>query len=364
MRAWLLRFTLIPLGLLVGLLVFEGLLRLATEPTVGSGKSFFMGPPMVFDPVLGWRNQPGRWRFGATQVDGRWIPSHYEVNRLGFRGPEISSRKSRGTTRIICMGDSGTFGVLAVPRKNFGVPAVPGKKKGRKFVWRAVTSYPGALGERFAREGRDDVEVINAGVTGYSSTHALRQLMVQLLDLAPDILTLRLGANDSQPSWAPQRRPLEPSHPLTRFLLYRLHDWRSTRLLLRAYQDTKRFHPAARSVPWATTERFRYNLERIVDEAHRRGTRVIFLDYPLVATHAFRRMPELDHAMRNVARERGVPVLNTRSRLLAKDGEFYSSLDRVHPNERGARLLAQLLYEKLLSLGWIPDPEDDIRTSS
>lgn len=146
MRAWLLRFTLIPLGLLVGLLVFEGLLRLATEPTVGSGKSFFMGPPMVFDPVLGWRNQPGRWRFGATQVDGRWIPSHYEVNRLGFRGPEISSRKPRGTTRIICMGDSGTFGVLAVPRKNFGVPAVPGKKKGASLSGEPLRATRGRWG--------------------------------------------------------------------------------------------------------------------------------------------------------------------------------------------------------------------------
>jgi lysophospholipase L1-like esterase len=342
MHAWLLRFSLIPVALVVGLLVSEGLLRLATEPTVGDSDSFFLGQDMIFDPVLGWKNQPGTCR-GVTQVDGRWVPLTHEVNRLGFRGPEISPRKPQGTTRIVCMGDSGTFGVLALPRRG---------KRG-KIKWRAITSYPDALRERLEQEGRHDVEVINAGVIGYSSAHALRQLMVQLLDLAPDILTLRLGINDSVPSWAPRRPPLEPSHPLTRFLLYRFHDWRTTRLVLRAYQDAERFHPAVNSVPWATTERFRYNVERIVDEAQRRGIRVIFLDYPLVAPRTYPRMPELQQAMLDVASAHGVPVLETSSKLLADGAGFYDPLDGVHLNERGARLLAELLHQKLLALGWI-----------
>ena len=94
-------------------------------------------------------------------------PNYTEHNELGYRGDSFSLKKPAGTFRIVAIGASATYG--------FGV--------------NAHQAYPAVLQDVL----RDDyhyrhVEVINAGVLGYSSYEVLANFQFRLLELDPDLL--------------------------------------------------------------------------------------------------------------------------------------------------------------------------------
>jgi lysophospholipase L1-like esterase len=110
-----------------------------------------------------WSPTPGfRGVFGGKTVS---------INHLGVRGAEVALPKGVGTRRIVCFGDSITFG--------FGV----GDDE----------TYPVAL-EQSLGPGKN--EVINAGVTGYSSYQALGLARRLLPRLQADAALLLIGWND------------------------------------------------------------------------------------------------------------------------------------------------------------------------
>ena len=341
------------ISLVVSVLLVEGVLRLVTDRHVGSPENRCDDPMyrqfgIALDPVFAWRNQPGAAAERCPPEAGEGVA--VDVNRLGFRGAEVSARKPEGTLRIVCMGDSGTFGVQAVKDPNSPIG----------IGWRAISSYPSGLAERLAEEGRRDVEVINAGVVGYSSSHGLRLLLLRVLDLEPDIVTVRFAANDASPAWGPERRAAEPRHPLPRTLLYAFHGWRLMRLGLAAYQGVPSQHPEPDSVFWSTPDDFRWNHERMVEETRERGVRLLFMDYPRgppgpdrLSSAIENRMPELERILAEVAAETGTPLLVTAPHLEGRAEPMYNVIDRVHPNDRGARRIADLLFEELDALGWL-----------
>lgn len=340
---------------LVGLILCEGALRLTTGSDFPETETFFRGL-LIYDPVVSWRNVPGVIS-GRRMANDRWVETTYEVNSMGFRGPEIRRDKPEGVTRIVCLGDSGTFGVLSLSDDS--------APDGYRFF--AIPNYPDFLQARLFREGLNNVEVINAGVVGYSSNHGLRQLIVKVLELEPDIITVRFSANDSHPSWDTARRSIEPSNPVTRALLYDFHDWKITRLLLHTYQSIPGFHPEKDSVLWTSSKRFKTNLERMIELGRQHDAEVIFIDYPIPVLEKkdredrqarygrarFHLIPKLQAIVHSVALFNGVELLETRQPLLAGAAELFDKRDLVHPNERGAALIADLLFEKLQSLDWL-----------
>ena len=196
----------IGLAILVSLLTClacEGALRLVTNPLFPSTRTLFR-PWMAVDPVFSWRNIPGVEVGPVERSDGRVIDA--QINALGFRGPQVPRPKSAGVVRIVCLGDSATFGVIQPDRP--GGEHVP------------IISYPEELRLLLEDEKRTGVEVINAGVIGYSSSHGLRQLVLQILELDPDVVTFRFGANDQYDSWAPALRAQEPTGGIRRAAFY------------------------------------------------------------------------------------------------------------------------------------------------
>lgn len=87
-------------------------------------------------------------------------------NAFGLRGPEITPEKPAGTFRIIALGDSSTFGATE-----------------------DTDTYPAWL-QRILREdyGLTNVEVINAGVQGYTTWHTLSNFEFRMLELDPDLI--------------------------------------------------------------------------------------------------------------------------------------------------------------------------------
>lgn len=94
------------------------------------------------------------------------------INSLGYRGRDISPQKSPGTIRILCLGDSVTFG---------------------DFVNNNET-YPHHLQALF-EENLMPVEVINAGVGGTTIVDHLYFLR-KSMEIQPDIVILTFSEND------------------------------------------------------------------------------------------------------------------------------------------------------------------------
>lgn len=96
------------------------------------------------------------------------------TNRQGFRNSEFSAKPAAGTYRIVCLGDSITFGwgmdeKLSYPR----------------VLERYLNTQPGA---------KIRVEVINAGVPGYDLEQITLYLSKKILSLKPDLVTVcKLG---------------------------------------------------------------------------------------------------------------------------------------------------------------------------
>jgi len=93
----------------------------------------------------------------------------FQINRFGFKGPEISRKKPAGVIRIMTLGDSCTFGEFD------------------------KLSYPRVLERKLRKKGLK-VEVINAGVEGYSPQNLILRLPYYL-SFEPDYMSVFIGWN-------------------------------------------------------------------------------------------------------------------------------------------------------------------------
>ena len=113
--------------------------------------------PLVIPSIKEWQAESG----------------HLIINSKGFRGKEFNKEKKADVNRIITMGDSVTFGITP-----------------------EVCPYPSQLQEIFNKKYPNKVEIINAGVEGYSSEYVLKRLKYDILQYKPDIITVYVGWND------------------------------------------------------------------------------------------------------------------------------------------------------------------------
>src|SRR5262245_7260176 len=153
------------------LVLLEGGLRLAGWPTE---RVRSLGKLLNLD-AQSFAAAVGMFRPGARSTV-LWPPElAYEVhiNALGLRGPEIARTPPPGRTRILALGDSMTFG----------------------FYLEESETWPARLEVLLRSEGRD-VEVLNAGVGGWTISSETRFLEERGLALAPAHVLVGFCAND------------------------------------------------------------------------------------------------------------------------------------------------------------------------
>jgi len=114
------------------------------------------------DPETDWRLEPRAYAWG-------------QVNRYGFRGPEIPPEKEPGTCRVLVLGGSAAFDLW--------------KRDGE--------TWSDQLRQRLSQALQGRVEVMNTGTPGYSSWQAARLLESRLLRWAPDLVLIYELYNDS-----------------------------------------------------------------------------------------------------------------------------------------------------------------------
>jgi lysophospholipase L1-like esterase len=134
--------------------------------------------PLREDPYLLWSNQPNatRTRFVDPQAFGSTTQWTIENNTQGFRGPELRQDSLvEEAYRVLCIGDSVTFG----------------------FNGDQDDTYPAKLSRALRRiRPNKNIEVINAGVPGWSWLQGVRFLEMRGMALEPDLVIMAHGVND------------------------------------------------------------------------------------------------------------------------------------------------------------------------
>ena len=137
-------------------------------------------------PAQAYRYRPHPYLIYALNEEFRSDDGRTRHNSHGCRGPEFELHKAPGTYRIVCVGGSTTYD---------------------SAVSDDARTYPAELG-RVLREvhGREHVEVINAGVPGYTSWESLLVLQLRMFEFEPDLVVYYENINDVRPRLVPPER--------------------------------------------------------------------------------------------------------------------------------------------------------------
>lgn len=153
----------VAIGAAVALALSEGLIRLAAPKRIESVEAEEF---LRFDPWLGWSNRPGA--AGPMRVVGQH-DTFARINSRGLRDREIDPARRKGGLRVLCLGDSFTWG--------WGV----GDDE----------TYPKVLERELA-----GVEALNAGVCAWGTAQELVWLEREGFGYGPDAVTLGFYLND------------------------------------------------------------------------------------------------------------------------------------------------------------------------
>lgn len=305
--------------------VLEGCLRIA-----GYGNLEVYQP----DSLLYWRLKPNQNCF--TKVDHK--PVH--INSHGTRGPEFPLKKEPNTVRILCLGDSRTFGW--------------GLTEAESYCGRLERQ----LQERAGQKRR--IEVINAGVNAWSYAQMNNFLRTTGISFEPDFVILA-GANSwtqfsekSSPEFVRQfMRKVVLKNILRRFAIYhyvvevKLRDYyeryRTKFVAVDPAQDAL-FKDQQQKDP---QEFFRRAIREICQYAIDRKVRPLLLCLP--AQNALPPAPEGAESknLKEVAASLHIPMIDMTPEITPKAASLYLDADPVHMNAAGNELIAARLVEIL-----------------
>ena len=355
-RSWILKVLTVCLGLAVGLVVAELVLRALGLPRYHRAHSapsqfhflkdkatdtyFYVNKPSSTITFQYDSNPHGYFKPGNV-VD-------HVTNSWGFRGPEFSP-KTPGTVRLLFVGDSFTFG------------------EGVRFEDTFAEATARLLPARLGRENLQ-VESCNVGVGGYNTTDELFLLKAIAPDLRPDAVVLCYVLNDAEPPLFqvdPVRGPVrqhrgaevpegldEPRPPQT--LLYRSRvaqvAWRYAegRKQTRQTEAYYRSLYAPDSAGWQASR----SALREAGEFCRRGKiPLVVMVFPILhkldADYPFRSIHDL---VDQEAERDGAVVLDLLPSFLGHNAaDLRVHPTDQHPNEKAHRIAAEALAAKLAS---------------
>lgn len=309
-------------------------------------------------PLLGWVLPPNS---SAYTID-----APVSVNSHGLRDDEFPREKPEGEIRVLALGDSFTFPM------------------GVRFEDSYVQQLERKLGERFFPR---PVQVINAGVAGYKTSHELVYLLAEGLDFEPDLVTVGFYWNDligndpplpdlaTTPRLLPDAR-LKPRSerwlpswirdPLRKSVLLYQTTIRAKRLLSRlknapptALQQMQRAllegDRAALETHWEATGRRLLEIQRAAAEA---GAPTVLLAFPMEALVRAEDPPRLEaEELSRIWEPTGMPFIDLQPayrRALEAGENPYLPYD-LHPNAVGMRIAADAVYRAIEAHDLLPD---------
>lgn len=293
----------------------------------------------IRDPELFWRIKP---HFGPLSYNHISATMYTETtNSRGFRGSEEYGSKPDGIYRIVCLGDSWTYGVMVNDHE----------------------TYPAQLCRLLnAASPRRRFEVLNLGCVGYSSYQGKVLFRRCVRELAPDLIMVCFGGNDARRTriFSDRRQPRVGGWTIAvQSLLRRSRFYQALRnriLHLKKNVVTPR-KGAAADGEWpqrVSPDEYEENLREIIAAAGRRGCSVILLSYLGGGPY-----PD---AISRIGAETGVPVVDVHA-ILNRDAEYTVEELSInyprdtHPNARGYSLIARALPPLVLKAASGDPPE-------
>jgi len=344
------RFALSGGALLVALLAVEVCVRAlgisAPQRALSVGRDRTPSP----DPILRFVNLPGGGRTLTylSHADGAVFTATHNINALGLRGPETTRAKPPGVKRILCLGDSFTFG--------FGVDD--------------HETMPAAL-QRAVEGLEPPYEVLNGGVPAYDTEQEVRLLLTRGLSFEPDLVLLVWYLNDvskrSGPTGELTDRPpasVRWTAPNQEGVLPTLREWSRaldilcSRIYRAGYREykpaaTAQLYDAARP-GWRRSQQALLRAQRLCRE---NGIEFAMVLYPELARGGeYLASHEPYQAVSAFCRENGIPCLDLEPAFLNQDMvSLRVHATDAHPNGRGHAIAGERVASWLLESGLLPE---------
>jgi|GEM_PF-1808025 len=269
----------------------------------------------------------------------------------GFRGERPCTDCSEQAIRIFTMGGSSTYGIP---------------------LYYSTGTYSSVLG-RMLEERRvgESFEVFNAGIAGHGIIQVLHSIEASIIEHKPDIISIMSWFNDSAPGpgwwgvhgksdrdayiqlrvlWTLQNWWLYQQIHSTRayglFRFYVLRSWEHLAPLLSSGKEEGKGHPTRIS-----PKEFRWALEEVMKLGKEHDFLPVLILEPLHRTHPVEKMLEKNRYYQvifDVSKKYNVPLVDTVTPMSKRQDQwlFY---DFIHPNLDGHRLIAEELYDTLLT---------------
>ena len=287
------------------------------------------------DPLLLWRLKPN-----LDHVV--WDYTVLSTNAQSFRADYPIVRKPTGTYRIVCLGDSVTFG--------YRVPVVwPDKPTEYDPEW---LPYPMLLEKELrAANPNRKIEVFPMAVPGYTSHQGLAWLRRDIGWLQPDLVIASFGWNDVSSSDVPDREAIRTDwYPvLVRWLIDHSQAFAHATHWLRSKNQPSQNHPV-KPVTRVSESEYLDNFAQIVRLVRAGGAGIIVIGAPYRDTKTNPPEAELMKryrtSLKSATEKEQVPYLEvlelTEAAGSVNEG-FFGEL--IHPNHIGHRLLASELLD-------------------
>ncbi len=277
------------------------------------------------------------WRLRPSQAFTKKYPHDrfsgiYEINSFGLRGDNFTLEKKNNAFRLICLGDSITFG-WRVDCKD----AYP-----KKLETILKTNFP-----------EKDIEVINAGVVGYSSLQGLRFLKRDILRFNPDILIVYFGVNDGDNAdyFSDKYLSIKSSNTisadsfLSRFKSYRF----LKHILLNLIGKRRHYKEENYGGFRVSSQDYRLNIEDFVSLANNKNIPIIII-VPILYENGFvDKNPRYDITRSLSIRTTGknvkyINLLPAFKKFRRQKALFF---DNSHPTEEGHDIIAREIFKTL-----------------
>lgn len=248
--------------------------------------------------------------------------------------------------RVVCLGGSSTYGTTVSNED----------------------SYPRLLQTELTRDIGQGVEVINAGLGGYSTPNLIALLSLKIVHLKPQVVFFYIGFNDAWNRLLYSDFQTDYSHALKSWEMARVPFWRYSRLL--DMIAAKLGHPAGRdphihSVCWkpmkgapaanwerSSGEAFRGNIITLIAICKAHGIIPVFSseatdfrNHPVENNDVWvRAVKEHREIIESVAAEQGAGYVDLAG-MMSDQAEYFD--DCLHMNRRGNLFFAEALASYL-----------------
>ena len=273
-----------------------------------------------------------------------------QINSDGYRDRLYKQKKPPKVFRIVCLGDSSTFG------------------------WDVALSdtYHSRLEQKLnhQRSGSDyKYEVINFGVTGYSSYQGLLQYKYKGEKFQPDVVTAYYGANDMNRNYHYSDREIisrgdsRVIQNIQKYFFHKMEFYKLLRVGLLAFRER-----SLERMPRVSKREFGENLLALYNQCKKNNIELVLipqasclglsidnLPINLAWEYQFQHYAAYRSVLNQVANSNSIPVVSIPSMLETEDNSEGLFLDFVHPSPKGHERIAQALFTCLEENRLLPD---------